>query len=126
MLIELKKADKLKCFEQGIQQGPVFHKGGKLISDNTLRRKWDKACERIGIGHRRLHDIRHTTASLLLARGAPVTYVAEQLGHSSPQITLTTYAHYIPSENKGLVNLLANRDELGAPGVRNWQKNRKN
>lgn len=106
MLMELKKTDKEECIKHGIKPGPVFHKKGLLLSDNTLRRKWSTACDRIGIGHRRLHDIRHTTASLLLARGAPVTYVAEQLGHSSPQITLTKYAHYIPSENKGLVNLL--------------------
>lgn len=90
--------------KQGSRQ--VFHKNGRLLSDNTLRRQWSAVCKQIGIGHRRLHDIRHTTASLLLARNVPVTYVAEMLGHSSPKITLDRYAHYIPAESKGLINCL--------------------
>lgn len=126
VLIELKKADREECLKQGLKPGPVFHKTGRLLSDNTLRRKWSAVCEKIGIGHRRLHDIRHTTASLLLARGAPVTYVAEQLGHSSPQITLTKYAHYIPSENKGLINLLGtSADKRCAGGAFRGQKTSK-
>lgn len=106
VLMELKRSDREVCIKEGIKSGPVFHNRGRLLSDNTLRRKWSAACEKIGIGHRRIHDIRHTTASLLLARNAPITYVTQLLGHSSSQITLNKYAHYIPSENIGLVNLL--------------------
>lgn len=103
VLVELQRKEKEEGRE-GRQQ--VFHKNGRLLSDNTLRRKWSAVCEQIGIGHRRLHDIRHTTASLLLARNVPVTYVAEMLGHSSPKITLDRYAHYIPAESQGLINCL--------------------
>lgn len=127
VLMELKRADAEECLRLGIKPNLVFHHQGKLLSDNTLRRIWSKACDRIGIGHRRLHDIRHTTASLLLARGAPVTYVAQLLGHSSPQITLQKYAHYIPSENKGMVNLLNGGEEhcaWVASGGKKTPKNR--
>lgn len=106
VLQQLRLIDEAECKGQGIKPGLVFHKGGKILSDNTLRRKWSAACESIGIGHRRLHDIRHTTASLLLAKLVPVTYVAQMLGHSSPKITLDKYAHYIPAESKGLINTL--------------------
>jgi len=41
----------------------------------------------------RLHDLRHTHASLLLAAGTPIKVVSERLGHSSPMITLTVYQH---------------------------------
>lgn len=41
----------------------------------------------------RTHDLRHTFASLLIAGGGSVVFVASQLGHSSPTVTLTTYAH---------------------------------
>lgn len=41
----------------------------------------------------RLHDLRHTFASLLVAQGANVVFVSRQLGHSSPDITLRVYAH---------------------------------
>lgn len=41
----------------------------------------------------RLHDLRHTFASLLIAGGANVVFVSRQLGHASPDITLRVYAH---------------------------------
>jgi integrase len=45
----------------------------------------------------RLHDLRHTHASLLLAAGVPVKELADRLGHTKPTITLSVYAHVIPS-----------------------------
>lgn len=100
-------SDELHTLLAGMQgEGLVFTHNGGMLSDNTMRRHWSKACQEIGIGHRTLHDIRHTTASLLLARGAPVTMVAAQLGHASTQMTFDRYGHYIPSESKSHINLL--------------------
>jgi integrase len=44
----------------------------------------------------RLHDLRHTHATLLLRDGQPVKVVSERLGHASPVITLQVYAHVMP------------------------------
>jgi integrase len=44
----------------------------------------------------RLHDLRHTHATLLLSAGKPVKVVSERLGHSSAVITMTVYAHVLP------------------------------
>ena len=44
----------------------------------------------------RLHDLRHTHATLLLAAGVPVKVVSERLGHASAMITLGVYAHVMP------------------------------
>jgi integrase len=44
----------------------------------------------------RLHDLRHTHATLLLAAGEPVKVVSERLGHASAMITLTVYQHVHP------------------------------
>jgi len=44
----------------------------------------------------RLHDLRHTHATLLLAAGVPVKVVSERLGHASAMITLGIYAHVMP------------------------------
>jgi integrase len=44
----------------------------------------------------RLHDLRHTHATLLLADGVPVKVVSERLGHASATITLTVYQHVHP------------------------------
>ncbi len=55
------------------------------------------------------YTLRHTCASLLLAQGASVVEVAAQLGHASPTITLSVYAHLLP----GRLDALADRlDEL--------------
>lgn len=54
----------------------------------------------------RIHDIRHTTASLLLSDGQSPVYVKEQLGHASIQMTVDIYGHLIPSSNREAVNQL--------------------
>lgn len=48
----------------------------------------------------RLHDLRHTHATVLLSRGEPVKVVSERLGHASVTITLTTYGHVMPGDQK--------------------------
>ena len=45
--------------------------------------------------HMRVHDLRHTAASLLLAEGVPVKVASEMLGHSDVTTTLRIYAHVI-------------------------------
>jgi integrase len=49
----------------------------------------------------RLHDLRHTHASLLLAAGVPVKVVSERLGHATVSITLEIYAHTMPGMQSG-------------------------
>ena len=47
------------------------------------------------------------TASLLLQAGEPIAYVKEQLGHSSIQVTVDLYGHFVPGANRGAVERLA-------------------
>jgi integrase len=49
-----------------------------------------------GVSRLRLHDLRHTSASLLLAAGVHPKIVSERLGHSNVSITLDLYSHVIP------------------------------
>ena len=51
-----------------------------------------------GLEPLRLHDLRHTAASLCLASGMNMHDVAAQLGHANSSITATVYAHLLPSE----------------------------
>jgi len=55
----------------------------------------------------RIHDLRHTYASLMLQNGESVTYVKEQMGHHSIQITVDTYGHLIPGANRAAADRLS-------------------
>lgn len=56
----------------------------------------------------RFHDLRHTYASLMLSKGAPIKFVQEQLGHTTCKMTLDTYNHIMPKESEIARNLLDN------------------
>lgn len=73
---------------------PSGHTWSKTAWGNWRRREFGDAREAAGIGELRPYDLRHTFASLLLAEGRSVHYVAEQLGHSAV-MTLRTYGHVI-------------------------------
>jgi integrase len=80
---------------------PVRRRGvgvGYLRHNNFSRRTFRPVVDRLAqddsafIGLR-IHDLRHTAASLWASKGASPTVVAAQLGHSTPAFTLRTYAH---------------------------------
>ena len=48
----------------------------------------------------RLHDLRHTHATLLLRDREPIRTVSERLGHASVTVTLTVYGHVMPGDQK--------------------------
>jgi len=48
----------------------------------------------------RLHDLRHTHATLLLSAREPVHVVSQRLGHASPVITMSVYAHVLPGSQR--------------------------
>ncbi len=54
----------------------------------------------------RLHDLRHTFASLLIQNGESLAYVRDQLGHSSIQVTVDIYGHLVPGANRAAVDRL--------------------
>lgn len=69
---------------------------GKPLLPNTVTHAWIKLVRRIGLKPIRLHDARHTHASLMLKQGVHPKVVQERLGHAGIQITLDTYSHVAP------------------------------
>jgi integrase len=69
---------------------------GGPLRPNTVSRAWTALASRAGVRVIRLHDARHTHASLMLKQGVHPKIVQERLGHASVQITLDTYSHVAP------------------------------
>ncbi len=55
----------------------------------------------------RPYDLRHSCASLLLAAGVHPKVVAERLGHSSVNLTLSTYSHVLPTLQQDAADTLS-------------------
>ena len=63
---------------------------------NRITRAWPTLAKQIGIRVIRLHDARHTHASIMLKQGIHPKIVQERLGHANIAITLDTYSHVSP------------------------------
>jgi len=110
-LIELRDVQLFEAFLQGrnsIADDLVFQSGAETIvdPDNLVSRSFLPALEKAGLRKIRFHDLRHTFGSLLIQDGASLTYVKEQMGHSSIQITVDTYGHLIPGADIAWVDRL--------------------
>lgn len=68
-------------------------RGGRVDKDNWRARVFKPAVGRSGLGRMRIHDLRHTAASLAIATGADVKAVQRMLGHKSATMTLDLYGH---------------------------------
>ena len=73
---------------------------------SSLTRAWRRTAKALGI-KARLHDLRHSAATLLLSRGCPIRLVSERLGHASAGFTLDTYAHVLPGAQAAAAEDLA-------------------
>ena len=77
-------------------------RGGPLRRKAFSANHWKPALESAGIEDLRVHDLRHTCASLLIATGANPKAVQAHLGHSSIQVTFDRYGHLFPSDQEAL------------------------
>lgn len=80
-----------------INQGLIFTTAsGNPISPRFLVKKFKQAITKAGLPDIRFHDLRHTSATLLLSANVHPKVVQERLGHSSITLTMDTYSHVIP------------------------------
>jgi integrase len=85
----------------------VFINGaGNPLDISRVRKRLIRVLNKAGVSGHRLYDLRHTFATALLAKYAPITYVAAQLGHAKPTTTLQHYARWLPQADAGFVDRL--------------------
>jgi integrase len=83
--------------DQAADPGWVFAtRNGTPVHPRNDYRSFREIIRQAGLRTIRLHDLRHTAASVLLAQGVPARVVMEILGHSQISVTLNTYAHVAP------------------------------
>ncbi len=78
------------------------------LAETTITVKKNKYCDIANIKRIRIHDFRHSCASLLINKGSSITLVTKWLGHAKVTTTLNTYAHMYKNELENIANLLDN------------------
>jgi integrase len=98
----------LRAGSEWQDQGLVFAscKGTPFDAQNIVNRHFKPLLKRAGLPNIRCHDLRHTYATLLLARGTHPTYVQKSLGHASVQLTLDRYSHWMPSMGRATASAM--------------------
>jgi integrase len=107
---------KTKAGEEWTEMDLVFPslKGG-YFNPGYLWKVFKKILHRAGLADMRLHDLRHSTVTILLAKGVHIKVISELLGHSDIVITLRTYGHLLPSMQSDVV--AAWEEEFRKPGI---------
>ncbi len=90
-------AERLRAGSEWSDHGLVFAQpNGKPIEPRNDYRAWKSLLRAAGVRDARLHDARHTAATLLLSQGVQARVAMEILGHSQISLTLGTYSHVVP------------------------------
>jgi integrase len=96
-MLARRRIEQLKSGKPGEQSPWLFHApGGGHVQYKTVYDDWVRAQRIAGVRARSPHALRHTYASVSLARGEDLAYVSRQLGHANPEITLAIYTHFLP------------------------------
>ncbi|MFP5487457.1 MAG: site-specific integrase [Acidimicrobiia bacterium] len=70
---------------------------GTPVHPDYFSQTFDRGVKRLGLPKIRLHDLRHTHATLGLAAGVPVKVISDRLGHATSSFTQDIYMHAIPA-----------------------------
>jgi integrase len=100
--------DHLGRYSEPGPDGLVFPapEGGYLRLENFRKRAWNPATVAAGVAPLRVHDLRHTCASLAIAAGADVKVLQRMMGHASAALTLDRYGHLMPGQARSVADRL--------------------
>jgi integrase len=73
---------------------------GNPLFASTVQHALKRECARLELPILTPHSLRHLHASLLIAKGVPITAVSARLGHANPQVTLKIYAHALAGQDR--------------------------
>lgn len=104
-LLPILRRARQRSREEQLAAGSKWVGQGYVVADelgnpyhpDTLYKYWSRILKDGGLPHVRLHDARHSCATLMHQRGVPLAVIAAWLGHTDASFTLRTYAHSSPS-----------------------------
>jgi len=91
----------------GEEDRVVAHPDGEPIHPDSFSQTFNRLVARAGVPRLRLHDLRHTHASLMLKERVPIKVVSERLGHATPGFTMATYQHVLPGMQADAARIFA-------------------
>lgn len=100
-VVEVLRAARKRQAEERLAFGQGYGSDEYVASDetgqpyhpDTLTSAWGRMLDQLGIERVRLHDARHSCATLMHLRGVPIAVIAAWLGHASAAFTMSVYAH---------------------------------
>jgi len=116
--------------EERVALGPGYEDGdlvfcredGTPLHPDTFSERFERHVKAAGLPKIRVHDVRHSFATLALQAGVPAKVVSETLGHSGVSITLDTYSHVLPSmQERQRRRSPPSSSRLGGSAAEEWQ-----
>ncbi len=79
---------------------------GRPLGQSNIRRQFVTLCKKAQVRQIRIHDMRHTAATLMIRSGVNIKVVSEQLGHSSIRVSLDVYGHLLDVQKDELADAM--------------------
>lgn len=114
LLVAALRAHRTRQLEERLALGSDWQETGLVfistvgtpLEPRNLNRTFDALLENAKLPKIRLHDLRHSCATMLLAQGIPQRTLMEILGHSQISLTMNTYSHVLPEMTRAAVNVM--------------------
>ncbi|WP_102274049.1 site-specific integrase [Cytobacillus massiliigabonensis] len=103
------KKEKMKMRDMWVEEKYkwVFcNEDGTHFYPDTPTTWWTRFTKRVGVRYIKLHDLRHTSATLLINQGVHAKIISERLGHSDIRVTMNTYGHVLRKADQEAANKL--------------------
>lgn len=81
------------------------------IVPEAVQHKLKRECEKSGVKKIRVHDLRHSHVAYLIHQGVEPLIIKERLGHRDIKMTLNTYGHLYPNQQRKVADMLNNQKE---------------
>lgn len=99
-------SEQLYRLKNNAQQGEFVFGGNRPVPKTNIDTAFKSAINKSKVKRIRIHDLRHSCASLLISKGVSIVAVSRRLGHTSTQQTLNTYSHLMPDDQTRILNIL--------------------